>query len=340
MNDLLTVENVRKSYVLNAGIASRVGLTSKREFRALDGVSLSVAPREVLGLVGESGSGKTTLARSLVRLVDAEEGRIAFEGEDVLAASGEALRSIRRRMQLIYQDPYSSLNPRLRVGDAISEAAHVHGFAPSRADREQVAVELLEAVGLSRADLHKRPREMSGGQRQRVAIARALAVRPDLLIADEAVSALDVSVQAQILNLFAKLTDERQLAMIFITHQLAVVAQLAQRVAIMYLGRIVETGATAEVFPRPGHPYTAMLLRTHPSVDAIGQPRAGLRPSTIPPTIDISRGCRFRNRCPLARPICEEIDPPAVDLDHGHSANCHFAADVAAAMPTAAPVPA
>jgi oligopeptide transport system ATP-binding protein len=325
MNELLVVENLRKTYGLNTGIGARLGLTPKKEFRALDGVSLGVAPREVLGLVGESGSGKTTLARSLVRLVDPEQGSIRFEGEDVLAASGEALRSIRRRMQMIYQDPYSSLNPRLRVGDAISEAAHVHGLAPSRSDREQVAVDLLEAVGLSRTDLNKRPREMSGGQRQRVAIARSLAVRPDLLIADEAVSALDVSVQAQILNLFAKLTEERQLAVIFITHQLAVVAQLAQRVAIMYLGRIVETGATADVFPRPGHPYTAMLLRAHPSVAAIDRPRTALRAAMIPPSIDLSRGCRFRNRCPLARPICEEVDPPAVNLGGGHSANCHFA---------------
>lgn len=333
MSDLLTVENVRKTYVLNSGIASRLGLAAKKEFRALDGVSLSLAPREVLGLVGESGSGKTTLARSLVRLVEPEEGRITFEGEDVLAAGDAQLRSIRRRMQLVYQDPYSSLNPRLRVGEAISEAAHVHGFAPTRADREAAAVSLLEAVGLSRSDLRKRPREMSGGQRQRVAIARSLAVRPDLLIADEAVSALDVSVQAQILNLFASLTEERQLAMIFITHQLAVVAQLAQRVAIMYLGRIVETGATADVFPRPGHPYTAMLLRAHPSVESAGVARDIAKAAAAPPAIDIAKGCRFRNRCPLARPICDEIDPPAIDLGNGHSANCHFATDVAATLP-------
>jgi oligopeptide/dipeptide ABC transporter ATP-binding protein len=324
MTDLLTVENLRKSYVLKSGFASMFGAAPKKVFRALDGVGLTVARKEVLGLVGESGSGKTTLARALVRLVDAEEGRITFEGEDVLQASGERLRSIRRRMQMIYQDPYSSLNPRLRVGDAISEAAHVHGFAPSHADRVRVAADLLEAVGLSQSDLNKFPREMSGGQRQRVAIARALAVQPDLLIADEAVSALDVSVQAQILNLFAKLTEERQLAMIFITHQLAVVAQLAQRVAIMYLGRIVEIGATADVFPRPAHPYTAMLLRAHPSIDSLGRARPAPKTADLPQAIEITKGCRFRNRCPLAQPVCEAVDPPAVDLGGGHSANCHF----------------
>ncbi|MEQ1769876.1 MAG: ABC transporter ATP-binding protein [Devosia sp.] len=333
MTDLLSVENLTKTYTLNSGIGARLGLIPRRDFRALDGVSLTVSRQEVVGLVGESGSGKTTLARSLVRLTDPETGRANFDGHDLMSAKGDELREVRRRMQLVYQDPYSSLNPSIRIGDAISEAAHVHGFAPSRTDREQVAVELLQAVGLSRNDLNKVPRQLSGGQRQRVAIARSLAVRPDLLIADEAVSALDVSVQAQILNLFASLQAERQLAMIFITHQLAVVAQLAQRVAIMYLGRIVETGATAEVFPRPGHPYTAMLLRAHPSIESAGRPRTAGAVASTPVAIDIGKGCRFRNRCPLARPICAEIDPPAIDLGNGHTAACHFAHDVAAGAP-------
>jgi oligopeptide/dipeptide ABC transporter ATP-binding protein len=295
-----------------------------RRVVALDGVSVAVATREVVGLVGESGSGKTTLARCLVRLIEADSGQVAFDGWDVFGANASELRRIRRRMQLIYQDPYSSLNPRLRVGEAIGEPARVHGLVRDRTAQAALVGELLDAVGLSRGDAQRFPRELSGGQRQRVAIARALAVQPELLIADECVSALDVSVQAQILNLLGSLSQDRELAMIFISHQLAVIAQIAQRVAIMYLGRIVEIGDTAEVFVAPKHPYTALLLAAHPSVEAPTHRRSPAFRGEIPSPDDIPEGCRFRSRCPYSEAICAEVDPPAVDLGGGHLSWCHI----------------
>jgi oligopeptide/dipeptide ABC transporter ATP-binding protein len=290
---------------------------------ALDGVSLNVGAQEVLGLVGESGSGKTTLARCLVRLIEPDAGEATFDGLDVFKAAPKELRTIRRRMQLVYQDPYSSLNPRLRIGDAIGEAARVHGLVRGRAEEEALVAELLDAVGLSRSEARRRPRELSGGQRQRVAIARALAVQPDFLIADEPVSALDVSVQAQILNLFGSLSHERHLAMIFISHQLAVIAQIADRIAIMYLGRIVETGATGLVFAAPQHPYTQILLAAHPSVEAPSRRRTAVAQGEIPSPDNIPAGCRFRTRCPLAEAICADVDPPPIDVGDGHFSWCH-----------------
>jgi oligopeptide/dipeptide ABC transporter ATP-binding protein len=315
MADLLTVRNIAKAFV-GRGRAKRVV--------ALDGVSLGVGAREVMGLVGESGSGKTTLARCLVRLIEPDSGEAIFDGENVFRATASELRQIRRRMQLIYQDPYSSLNPRLRVGEAIAEPARVHRLVGSRAQEAAFVVELLDAVGLARGDAQRHPRELSGGQRQRVAIARALAVHPELLIADEAVSALDVSVQAQVLNLLGSLSKDRELAMIFISHQLAVIAQLAQRVAVMYLGRIVETGATADVFVTPAHPYTELLLAAHPSMDAPDRHRSPAFQGEIPSPDDIPPGCRFRSRCPLAEQICADVDPPPVDVGNGHLSWCHI----------------
>ena len=319
MPAVLTVRDVRKSFASRRAI--RGG--GSRRIVALDGVSLDVGAREVMGLVGESGSGKTTLARCLVRLIEPDAGEATFDGLDVFKATPDGLRAIRRRMQLVYQDPYSSLNPRLRIGEAIGEAARVHGLVHGQAEEAALVAELLDAVGLSRTDARRRPRELSGGQRQRVAIARALAVRPDFLIADEAVSALDVSVQAQILNLLGALSAERHLAMIFISHQLAVIAQIADRVAIMYLGRIVETGATGSVFAAPRHPYTQILLAAHPSVEEPGRRRAPVAQGEIPSPDDIPEGCRFRSRCPLAEAICAEVDPPPVDVGNGHLSWCH-----------------
>ena len=323
MNDLLSVRNVFKSFPARRSIGAVLRRQPGKRIVALDGVSLDLAPREIMGLVGESGSGKTTLARCLVRLVEPDEGEATFDGQDIFGATPTELRAIRRRMQLIYQDPYSSLNPQLRVGEAIAEPARVHGLVHGREAEAALVAELLEAVGLSRTEARRRPRELSGGQRQRVAIARALAVQPELLIADEAVSALDVSVQAQILNLFSTLSRDRELAMVFISHQLAVIAQLAQRVAIMYLGRIVEIGTTAEVFDSPKHPYTALLLAAHPTVDARRHGRSPAFQGEIPSPDAIPKGCRFRSRCPLAVAICAEVDPPPVDLGNGHLSWCH-----------------
>ncbi len=322
MDELLTIRELKKSFAPGGSRSGRHGDGHGRII-ALDGVSLAVTKREVLGLVGESGSGKSTLARCIVRLEEPDAGEAFFDGQDVLAADREALRTIRRRMQLIYQDPYSSLNPRMRVGDAIAEAARVHGLVHGRAAEVAMVAELLDAVGLSTTDARRYPREMSGGQRQRVAIARSLAVQPNLLIADEAVSALDVSVQAQILNLFSSLSSDRHLAMIFISHQLAVIAQLAHRVAVMYLGRIVEIGDTVDVFDNPRHPYTALLLAAHPTLDEPSHRTAPVLQGEMPSPDAIPAGCRFRSRCHLAEAICETVDPPPVEMGNGHTSWCH-----------------
>jgi oligopeptide transport system ATP-binding protein len=323
MEELLTVRDVTKSFVGRSGVGAKFRREPVNKVMALDGVSFDVGRREVLGIVGESGSGKTTLARVLVRLVEPDSGSVAFDGQDVFGAKAGQLRAIRRRMQMIYQDPYSSLNPRLRVGEAMAEPARVHGLVAGRTEEDALVAGLLDAVGLPRSTAGRRPRELSGGQRQRVAIARALAVEPELVIADEPVSALDVSVQAQILNLFLAMSQDRHFAMIFISHQLAVVAHVADRVAIMYLGRIVEIGRIADVFVTPKHPYTALLLAAHPHPDTRDRRRASAFRGDIPTQGDIAAGCRFRGRCPLAQPICAEVDPPPVDVGHGHQSWCH-----------------
>jgi oligopeptide/dipeptide ABC transporter ATP-binding protein len=319
--ELLKVEGLRKTYRAKRSAADILLRRAGRVVTALDGISFAVGRNEVLGIVGESGSGKTTAARCLVRLETADTGTIRFDGRDVGAAGGGELRRIRREMQIIYQDPYSSLNPRFTVRAAISEPALVHGLV-GREQADAMVDDLLDRVGLSRTVADLRPRALSGGQRQRVAIARALALQPRFIIADEAVSALDVSVQAQILNLFGQLIRDLGLGMIFISHQLAVIAQLSDRVAVMYLGRIVETGPTREVFANPRHPYTQALLRAHPEVDA---PRAR-NPALggeIPSNYAIPHGCRFHTRCPHAIDLCKRIDPPAAAVSDGHLSCCH-----------------
>jgi oligopeptide/dipeptide ABC transporter ATP-binding protein len=316
---VLEIEGLRKEF-------SRSSLTDWALRRqgvrtlALDDVSLSVLPGETLAIVGESGSGKTTLAHSLVRLVEPDAGRVLFDGRDILRATRGELPSIRRRIQLIYQDPYSSLNSALKIGDAIIEPALVHRLI----DKEQAGTrlaELMDQVGLTAALAQRRPQALSGGQRQRVAIARSLAAQPEILIADEAVSALDVSVQAQVIRLFARLRSELGLTLIFVSHQLATVAQLCERVAIMYRGRLVELGPTGEVFARPRHGYTSALIGAHPGGRRL-RDRVGAAPPTTPPSLDLP-GCPFRHRCAFVRDICERETPPAVLIAPGHMASCH-----------------
>jgi oligopeptide/dipeptide ABC transporter ATP-binding protein len=318
---LLQVSRLVKTYKGRQPLVDSVRGKRPPSLTALDAVSLSLNSNEVLGIVGESGSGKTTLARCIVRLETPDSGSVIFDGQDVLAVSGAALRRIRRDVQMVYQDPYTSLNPRMSVREAISEPALVHGLI-DKDETDRLVRELLDRVGLPNAAAHLRPRALSGGQRQRVAIARALALRPRIIIADEAVSALDVSIQAQILNLFADLIRELGLGMIFISHQLSVIAQLSDRVAIMYLGRIVETGRTADVFAHPRHPYTAALLKAHPSIDTVKPAEPALK-GEIPSPYAIPRGCRFNTRCPFVEDRCREIDPSAEAIAADHWAWCH-----------------
>ncbi len=260
---LLVVDGARKAFGLRQTLGERLTRAASEPYVAVDDVSLTLARGEILGLAGGSGSGKTTLARCVIRLVEPDAGRIALDGADVRAAKGRDLRELRRRMQMIFQDPYASLNPRMGVGAAILEAGRVHG-RPGSEDGDAFVRAALERVHLSPRTAERKPRELSGGQRQRVAVARALAVGPEVLIADEAVSALDVSVQAQLLNLFADLRDELGVAILFVAHQLAVIAEICDRVAVMNQGRLVEIGETAAVFGAPRDEYTKALLAAHP----------------------------------------------------------------------------
>jgi oligopeptide transport system ATP-binding protein len=321
---LLQVDTLFKSFTVNRPAMHVPGRRGAWKLTALDGVSLELATYQVVGIVGESGSGKSTLAKCLVRLVEPDVGRISYRKRDVLSAQGGELMELRRAMQLIYQDPYASLNPLMTVGEAIAEPAWVHNLIDRR-ERHAFAAEQLRLVGLSPEIATRRPRELSGGQRQRVAIARAMAVQPGMLIADEAVSALDVSAQAQILDLLGRLRADRGVSILLISHQLPVVAQIADTVLIMYLGRIVESGPAARVFSAPAHPYTVGLLAAQPGMHRRAQRRVPALKGEIPSPLAIPSGCRFRTRCPRAESVCAVVDPPPVDLGSGHRAWCHFA---------------
>ena len=290
---IVSVESLEKWFTVGRSLLDIIRRKPAGRIHAVDGVSLHLLPNEVLGIVGESGSGKSTLARCLVALYRPDRGRIVFDGVDVTEATGQSRRDLHGRMQMIYQDPYTSLNPQMSIGAAIGEAGRVHGRAG-----EDFMHELFDVVGLPRSMAGRRPRALSGGQRQRAAIARALAVQPEVLIADEAVSALDVSIQAQILNLFSQLSDDLGLAMIFIAHDLAVVSHVADRVAIMYLGRIVEEGPLDAVFGTPKHPYTRALLDAHPDPYALGRGRRDRRNFG---------GYPFASRHPLRMPIPDPL---------------------------------
>jgi oligopeptide transport system ATP-binding protein len=320
---LLSVTGLVKRYRLRSGLAG-----SGETFAAVDGVSFEVGAGETLGLVGESGSGKSTTGRIILRLEEPTEGGIVFEGDDWLALSGAELRRRRRDLQVVFQDPNTSLNPRMRCGAQVAEPLRVQKLASGLDLRERVAT-LLQEVGLSPETADRYPSELSGGQRQRVAIARALATRPRFVVCDEPISSLDVSIAAQVLNLLADLRERIGLSYLFISHDLAVVARVSDRIAVMYFGRIVEEGSAADVVSRPLHPYTAALLSAAPDLDPSVR-RARIRLSGEPPSpASPPTGCSFHPRCPIARPRCRDESPPLAPVGDGRLAACFFPGELA-----------
>jgi len=323
MTALLEVRDLTVHYPLPFGIGEIMTRSPRRVVQAVNGVNLRLERGETLGLVGESGCGKSSLGRAILRLIEAKSGRVLFDGTDVLALDKAGLFAFRKRAQMVFQEPHASLNPRLTVAETLAEVLRVHRVCP-RAAIEARVPELLEAVGLS-ADLGaRRAAALSGGQCQRVAIARALAMGPELLISDESVSALDVSIQAQILNLFMRLKREMDLTMMFISHDLSVVRHVCHRVAVMYLGRIVELGPTEQIFRDPKHPYTQALLRAIPRMDPDAEPPAAAAASEPPSPVALSAGCAFHPRCPQAMDVCRGPPAPALRRSDQAEVACHL----------------
>jgi oligopeptide transport system ATP-binding protein len=319
---IVRAESLRKSF---RGPSRGLG-RGHAELYAVDGVSLEVMPGETLGLVGESGCGKSTLGRLLLRLYEPTSGRVYFEGKDITGLSQSALRPFRSKMQIIFQDPYSSLNPRMTVQAALSEALRVHGLVSSASEEQQRIAALLERVGLRPEHGRRYPHEFSGGQRQRIGIARALAVSPSFIVADEPVSALDVSIQAQIVNLLSDLQDELGLSYLFIAHDLHVVEHVSRRVAVMYLGRVVELAPSDQIYHDPRHPYSQALLSAAPEPDPTARKRRVLLEGDVPSPLDPPSGCAFHPRCPISeKGLCDREVPALRALGPGHDVACHLA---------------
>jgi oligopeptide transport system ATP-binding protein len=319
----LSVERLSIEFRGNHTIASMLKGEPPGRVRAVDKVSFEIAAGETLGLVGESGSGKSTVGRALMGLNRPTEGRMLLDGEDLTSLSNEQTKTLPRRMQMVFQDPYGSLNPRHTVGQTLSEVLSFHQIVPHQEVQKEVS-RLMSLVGLSPTLVDRRPKGLSGGQRQRVGLARALAVRPSVLVLDEPVAALDVSIQAQVLNLLEDLRKQLGLTMLFIAHELGVVRHISDRVAVMYLGHMMEIGTTEEIFSDPRHPYTVSLLKAMPRLIPEKRNRPPVLQGEVPSPFAVPSGCRFRTRCPIAQAVCEQ-EPPLATLSDTHSASCHFA---------------
>jgi len=318
MAELIRVENLKKYFPVRKGLLRRV----TAQVKAVDGVSFSIDEKETIGLVGESGCGKTTVGRTILKLLAPTDGWIEYREEDITHLDKGQMRPLRRKLQIIFQDPYASLNPRMTVGKIIREGLDIHRIGEKK-KRDGVVAEVLEKVGLPRNILDRYPHEFSGGQRQRVGIARALVLNPEFIVCDEAISALDVSIQAQIINLLADLKEEFGIAYLFIAHDLSVVEHISDRVAVMYLGKIVELAKTSELFSNPLHPYTRALLSSVPKPDPTIEHERIVLQGDVPSPIAPPEGCSFHPRCPLAvGGLCDTVEPRTVDSD-GHQFACH-----------------
>ncbi len=317
---LLEVRNLKKYFPIKGGFLRR----TIAEVRAVDDVSFTVKRGETLGLVGESGCGKTTTGRTILRLERATAGEVIFEGQDVMRASGRTLKALRRDMQIIFQDPYASLDPRITIGESVAEGLVIHGIGTPAERRERVR-EVLAKVGLSASHMTRFPHEFSGGQRQRIGIARALIMEPKLIVCDEPVSALDVSIQSQVLNLLRSLQREFGLTYLFIAHNLAVVEHISDRVGVMYLGKMVELATSEELFQEPLHPYTKALISAIPNPNPFTKRERIVLQGDVPSPINPPSGCRFHPRCWIARAICKEHEPIFEEKRKGHWVACHFA---------------
>jgi len=322
---ILRVDEAVKHYPLTRGIIFKKTIG---QVRAVDGVSFDLFPGETLGIVGESGCGKSTMARLVMKLEKTTSGHIYFEGEDLESLGTRAMRSKRRDIQIVLQDPYTSLNPRMTVGDIVGEPFEIHGSVVTKGERRKEVQRLLEVVGLNPEHINRYPHQFSGGQRQRIGIARGLALKPKIIVCDEPVSALDVSVQAQVINLFEQLQDEFNLTYIFIAHDLSVVRHISDRVAVMYLGKIVEIGDELSIYSNPSHPYTQALLSAVPVPDPVGREdrKRIVLQGDVPSPANPPSGCRFRTRCWKAQDLCVQQEPPLIQIGTkgGQFSACHF----------------